>query len=43
MSENVRKPFIFCDFLETAENYFIKMNGFRRFSAKFNESEPVFE
>jgi len=38
-----RKPFIFCNFPQTAENNFIKMNGFRGFLAKFNESEPVFE
>jgi hypothetical protein len=43
MAENARKPFIFCDFPETAKNYFIKMNGFRGFSAKVDESGPVFE
>jgi len=43
MTKNAWKLFIFCDFPETAKNYFIKMNAFRGFSAKFNESEPVFE
>jgi hypothetical protein len=43
MAENAQKPFIFCDFPETAKNYFTKMNGFRWFSTKFNESGPVFE
>jgi hypothetical protein len=36
MAENARKPLTFCDFPETAKNYFIKMNGFRGFSAQFN-------
>jgi len=42
MPGNARKPFIFCDFPETAKNYLIKMNDFRGFSAKVNESGPVF-
>ncbi len=33
--------FIFCNFLETAENNFIKMNGFSVFSVKVDKSEWV--
>jgi len=42
MVENARKPFIFCDFPEGAKNIFCKMNGFRGFSAKVNESGQKF-
>jgi len=42
MLRNARKPFIFCDFPETAKNYFIKMNGFRGFSTKVDKSEQKF-
>jgi hypothetical protein len=41
MPENARKPFIFCDFPETAKNYLIKMNGFSGFSAKVDKNEWV--